>query len=211
LKIKNGKWKIREKTNFQLSIINFQFNNSTFDRKKKGFFRKNVRKFSSSLRYTDTKEGSTMDKVDKQMEKRVWQRVQSRQSTPAPLPRQESLKPWILVAQETTAVLRALQLQLIGKQWDGLRQLECDSARIVHTLRGISAMQGQIVRLSPIPTPKEPPRRALEKSFHRTRRIREELERRFQEEEYGLVFRNLAGKCDELCTSLAELIGRLEG
>ena len=151
-----------------------------------------------------------MDKVDKQMEKRVWQRVQSRQSTPAPLLRQESLKPWILVAQETTAVLRSLQLQLIGKQWDGLRQLERDSSRMVHTLRGISNLQGVPVRLSPIPTPKEPPRRALEKSFHRTRRLRDELERRCTEEEYGLVFRNLAQKCEEMCTSLAEMIGRLE-
>jgi hypothetical protein len=151
-----------------------------------------------------------MDQVDKQMEKRVWQRVQSRQSNPAPLPRQESLKPWILMAQETTAVLRALQLQLIGKQWDGLRQLERDSARMVHTLRGISAMQGMPVQLNPIPTPKEPPRRALEKSFHRTRRLRDELVRRHQEEEYGLVFRVLAEQCALLCTSLAEMIGRLE-
>ena len=150
-----------------------------------------------------------MNNLDKQMEKRVWQRVQSRQETPVP-PRQESLKPWILVAQETAAVLRALQLQLIGKQWDGLRQLERDSARMVHTLRGISAMEGQIVRLSPVPTPKEMPRRALEKCFHRTRRLREELERRCADEQYGLVFRNLAEKCGELCTSLAEMIGRLE-
>ncbi len=150
-----------------------------------------------------------MEKVDKQMERRVWQRVQSRQEA-APPPRQESLKPWILVAQENTAVLRALQLQLIGKQWDGLRQLERDSARMVHALRGISAMQGQIVRLSPVPTPKEMPRRALEKSFHRTRRLREEMERRSPDAEYGVVFRNLAEKCAELCTTLAELIGRLE-
>jgi hypothetical protein len=150
-----------------------------------------------------------MDKLDKQMEKRVWQRVQSRQEI-SPPPRQESLKPWILVAQETTAVLRSLQLQLIGKQWDGLRQLERDSARMVHTLRGISAMQGQIVHLNPIPTPKEIPRRALEKSFHRTRRLREELERRCADGEYGFVFRNLVGKCDDLSTALAEMIGRLE-
>ena len=150
-----------------------------------------------------------MDKVDKQMERRVWQRVQSRQEV-APPPRQESLKPWILVAQENTAVLRALQLQLIGKQWDGLRQLERDSARIVHTLRGISAMQWQVVHLNPVPTPKEIPRRALEKSFHRTRRLREEMERRGTDGEYGHVFRILADKCAELGTVLAEMIGRLE-
>lgn len=150
-----------------------------------------------------------MDHVDKQMERRVWQRVQSRQEI-APQPRQDSLKPWILVAQETTAVLRALQLQLIGKQWDGLRQLERDSARMVHTLRGISAMEGQIVRLNPIPTPKEPPRRALEKCFHRTRRLQEELEKRSAAGDYAPVFRVLTNRCADLCTALAEMIGRLE-
>ena len=55
-----------------------------------------------------------MEKVDKQMERRVWQRVQSRQDPPQPSPRQESLKPRVLEAQENTAVLRSLQLQLIG-------------------------------------------------------------------------------------------------
>ena len=149
-----------------------------------------------------------MEHVDKQMERRVWQRVQSRQEVP--MPRQESLNPWISVARETTAALRSLQLQLIGKQWDGLRRLEGDSAGIVQALRGISAMQGEIVRMTPTPTPKEVPGKALEKCFHRTRRLREEMEKRGSHPEYGLVFRNLAGRCEELCASLAEMIGRLE-
>ena len=151
-----------------------------------------------------------MDHVDKQMERRVWQRVQSRQETPAPAARQENLKPWIPVAQENTAVFRSLQLQLIGKQWEGLRRLEAESARMVYSLRGICLMQGESVRLNPIPTPKETPRRALEKSFHRTRRIREEMEKRGTDPEFGTVFRSLARKCDDLCAAIAEMLGRLE-
>ena len=151
-----------------------------------------------------------MDKVDKQMEQRVWQRVQSRQDAPPQPPRQENLKPWVLVAQENTAVLRALQLQLIGKQWEPLRRLEQDSARITHTLRGLCMLQGENLRLNPTPTPKEPPRRALEKSFHRTRRLREEMERRFGDPEYGPVFRSLARKAEDHGAVLAELIGRLD-
>ena len=144
------------------------------------------------------------------MERRVWQRVQSRQEMPMPALRQENLKPWVLVAQENTAVLRSLQLQLIGKQWEGLRRLEGDSGRLVQALRGICLMKGEAVRLNPVPTPKEVPRRALEKCFHRTRRIREEMAKRGADEEYGVVFQSLGRKCEDLCASLAEMIGRLE-
>ncbi len=151
-----------------------------------------------------------MEKVDKQMERRVWQRVQSRQESPAPPPRQEAIKPWVLVAQENTAVLRALQLQLIGKQWEGLRRLETDSAGMMHCLRGIGILQGETIRLTPIPTPKETPRRALEKSFHRTRRLREEMEKRCNHQEFCPVFQSLVRKADDLCAALVELIGRLD-
>jgi hypothetical protein len=151
-----------------------------------------------------------MDNVDKQMEKRVWQRVQSREISPTPTPRQESLKPWVPVAQENTAVFRSLQLQLIGKQWEGLRRLEGESARMVYSLRGLCLLRGETLRLNPIPTPKEPPRRALEKSFHRTRRLREEMEKRSTDPEFGPVFRSLAQKCDDLCAAIAEMLGRLE-
>ncbi len=151
-----------------------------------------------------------MEHVDKQMEHRVWQRVQSRQELPAPAPRQEPLKPWVLVAQENTAVLRSLQLQLIGKQWDGLRQLERDSARMVYALRGLGMLRGETIRLSPVPTPKETPRRALEKSFHRTRRLWQELEKRSADPEYAPAFRNLKEKAQDLSAAMAEMIGRLE-
>ena len=151
-----------------------------------------------------------MEKVDKQMERRVWQRVQSRQEPPAQIPRRESIKPWILVAQENSAVFRALQLQLIGKPWETLRRLETESTRMVQSLRGISAMEGEILRLNPVPTPKELPRRALEKSFHRTRRLWDEMEKRSADPEYGVVYRNLTGKAEDLCAALAELIGKLE-
>jgi hypothetical protein len=150
-----------------------------------------------------------MEKVDKQMEKRVWQRVQSRPDTPAALTR-DSLKPWVLVAQENTAVFRSLQLQLIGKQWEGLRRMEGDSARMVQALRGVCILQGENIRLTPIPTPKELPRRALEKSFHRTRRLREEMQKRCGDAEYAPVFQSLTRKCDDLCAAIAEMIGRLD-
>ena len=149
-----------------------------------------------------------MEQVDKAMESRVWQRVQARPDVQ--LSQRDNLKPWILAAQENAAAFRNLSLQLIGKQWDGLRRLEGESSRMVHSLRGICALRGEPVKLTPLPTPREAPRRCLEKAFHRTCRIREEMEKRCADPEYGAVFRSLARRSEDQCAALAELLGRLE-
>ena len=151
-----------------------------------------------------------MEKIDKHMENRVWQRVQARQEPADIQPRRDNLKPWILAAQENAAAYRSLELQLIGKQWDGLRRLEQESSRIVHSLRGISALRGEVVKLTPLPTPREAPRRTLEKSFHRSLRLWQELDSRCDDPEWGVVFRSLARRAEDHCVQLTELIGRLD-
>ena len=78
---------------------------------------------------------------------------------------------------------------------------------MVQTLRGLCQMQGETVRLNPVPTPREVPRRALEKSFHRTRRLREEMAKRCAEGEFAIVFQSLARKCEDLCAAMEEMIG----
>ena len=98
----------------------------------------------------------------------------------------------------------------IGKQWEGLRRMETESGRMVHALRGVSCLLGETVKLNPVPVPKELPRRALEKSFHRTRRLRDEMEKRCGDPEYGIVFRSLARKAEDLCAAIAEMLGKLE-
>ena len=151
-----------------------------------------------------------MEHVDKAMENRVWQRIQSRQEiTPEP-PRQDSLKPWILAAQENTAAYRNLSLQLIGKQWEGLRRLEAESSRIVHSLRGICVLRGESVKLTPLPAPREAPRRSLEKALRRSLRMHRELEGRCADPEFGPVFRSLHRKVEDHCAALTEMLGRLE-
>ena len=151
-----------------------------------------------------------MEQIDKAMESRVWQRVQSRQEQPVPQPRQDNLKPWILAAQENAAACRSLSLQLIGKQWEGLRRLETESSRMAQSLRGICALRGENVKLSPLPTPREAPRRSLEKCFHRSCRLRQEMESRCGDPECGPVFRSLTRRAEDHCCALAELIGRLD-
>jgi len=151
-----------------------------------------------------------LEKIDKHMENRVWQRVQAREAAPEVQPRRDNLKPWILAAQENAAAYRSLELQLIGKQWDGLRRLEQESSRMVHSLRGISALRGETVKLTPLPTPREAPRRALEKCFHRSLRLWQELDSRCADPEWAVVFRSLARRAEDHCAQLTELIGRLD-
>ena len=151
-----------------------------------------------------------MEHVDKDMESRVWQRVQSRQDIPQELPRRDNLKPWILAAQENTAAYRNLSLQLIGKQWEGLRRLEAESSRMVHSLRGICALRGESVKLTPLPAPREAPRRCLEKSLRRSLRLHRELESLCADPEFGPIFRSLSRKAEDHCAALAEMLGRLE-
>ena len=151
-----------------------------------------------------------MENLDKAMESRVWQRVQARQETPPEPPRHDNLKPWILAAQENTAAYRNLSLQLIGKQWEGLRRLEAESSRMVHSLRGICALRGESVKLTPLPAPREAPRRCLEKSLRRTLRLHRELESRCSDPEFGPIFRSLSRKAEDHCAALTEMLGRLE-
>ena len=151
-----------------------------------------------------------MEQLDKAMESRVWQRVQSRQEPEAEPPRRENLKPWILASQENTAAYRSLSLQLIGRQWEGLRRLETESGRMTHSLRGICALRGEQIKLTPLPTPREAPRRCLEKCLRRTLRLHRELENCRSDPELGPVFASLAQKAGDHCAALTEMLGRLE-
>ena len=151
-----------------------------------------------------------MENMDKAMESRVWQRVQSRKPEDVPPLQRDNLKGCILAAQETAVACRNLSLQLIGKQWEPLRRLETESMKIAHCLRGLSALRGETVKLTPLTRPRDLPWRALEKCFHRTRKLWEEMEHRCTDPECGMVFRRLALQAEEHCMVLAELMGKLE-
>lgn len=149
-----------------------------------------------------------MDKVDQQMEDRVWQRVRQGSGMPA-LPK-DNLKALILMAQEEAAACRELTLQLIGKPWEPLRRLEQESMKTAQSLRGICALKGEPVKLSPLPAPRDKPRRALEKSFRRCRKLCQELESRTTDPDFGGIYRSLTRRTEDHCAVLAELIGKLD-
>ena len=151
-----------------------------------------------------------MDKLEKGVENRVWQRVRGKEASDMPALRRDNLKGLILTAQENTAALRNLQLQLIGKQWEGLRRLESESTKLTQALRGLGSLRGEIVKLTPLPAPKDQSRRALEKCFHRCRKLWEELDRRCADPEFGMIFALLRDRCAEHSLSYTELLGKLD-
>lgn len=151
-----------------------------------------------------------MEKLDKDLQQRVWQRVQKREQQEMPPLQRDNLKPFILEAQENLAAVRHLQLQLIGKQWEPLRGMERELTRMIHTLRGICTLRGEKITLKPAVQPKDVPRRSLEKGFHRQRRLWEEMERRASDPEFAPVFRRLCRQGEDLTALWAELMGKLE-
>ena len=151
-----------------------------------------------------------MDKLEKGVESRVWQRVRGKEGSDMPVLQRDNLKGLILTSQENTAALRELQLQLIGKQWEGLRRLEGESRSLTQALRGVSGLRGEPVKLTPLTQRREVPRRALEKCFHRSRKLWEEMDRRCTDPEFSMVFRELRSRCAGHCMALAELLGKLE-
>ncbi len=151
-----------------------------------------------------------MENWDREKERRVWQRVQGQPPKEMPPLGRESWKAWILLAQENGVCLRSLSLQLIGKQWEPLRRLELENNRMVQSMRGLSALAGESIKLTPLASPKDVPRRALEKCFHRSRRLWEEFTRRSNDPEVGMVCQSLAQRAADHCATLAELVGKLE-
>lgn len=151
-----------------------------------------------------------MEQLDRDMQKRVWQRVQGHEEPGMPNLKRDNLKPWIMAAQENVASYRNLQLQLIGKQWEPLRKLELETVRCIYCLRGLCALRGETVKLQSITHGKEQPRRSLEKCYFRQRKLWEEAEKRTNDPENGILFRKVAERAGEHCVLLAELIGRLD-
>lgn len=150
-----------------------------------------------------------MERLDRELQQRVWQRVQHREE-PAPVPQpEENLKPLILSAQENAAAYRRLSQQVGPKEKSRLMQLYRECVRWVSCMRGLCRMEGQPVAVPRIPAGAEPVPRALEKCYHRERRLWEEWERRSASGPHGPVFGKLAQQARDHCVSVMEILGRM--
>ena len=137
-----------------------------------------------------------MEKFDPRRELQVWQRVGE-----GPRRSGEDIRPLLLLAWEQASVLRQLP---------GIRQkaVSEEARRSVEALKGIGQMSGQNVgALQPVPIPKEPARRQLEKCFHRSNRLMTEYTARSLDPEFGVVFQQLADRERRSAATLAELVG----
>ncbi len=150
-----------------------------------------------------------MDGLDRELQKRVWQRVQSREGGEMPPLGQDNLRPWLTLAQENAAAYQSLSRQFTGREAERLRRLYQQSQSCAAGILGVCRLRGEQVRQGNFQPPKEPPRKTLEKCYHRERRLWEGLRQMLTDGEYGLVFDRLAQGAQERSLLVAELLGRL--
>ena len=151
-----------------------------------------------------------MEKLDKELQARVWQRVQSREKLEMPPLGQENLRPLILAAQENAVAYQNLSRQFQGKDGEKLRRLQQESQKCIACMKGICRVRGEQVKVPQLNWEKEPAKRALMKCYHRERKLWNEWEQRSAEPEHGLVFGRLAQQAREHCVSIMEVLGDLE-
>ena len=149
-----------------------------------------------------------MERLDTDLQNRVWQRVQGK--TAVPTPEKLNLKPWMLVAQENGAAYQSLQRGFTGKDAEQLKRLQAESGRCVACMKGICRLRGEKVKVMPLPQNRENQRHSLEKCYHRERNLWQQLEQHAGDPEYGIVFGRLAHQAKEHCVTIMEILGRME-
>lgn len=151
-----------------------------------------------------------MDKLDKDLQNRVWQRVQSREKVEMPPLRQENLRPLILTAQENALAYQNLSRQFQGKDGEKLRRLRQESQKCIACMKGICCARGEQAKVPQLNWEKEPAKRSLMKCCHRERRLWTELEQLSGDPEYGTVYASLSRRAGERYADVLELLGNLE-
>lgn len=148
-----------------------------------------------------------MEELDRELQKRVWQRVQNREEPV--LPAEDNLKALILTAQENAVAYQRLARQVSQKDRERLLRLHRESKQCIACLRGICRLRGEQVKEPRLPGTKEQPHRALEKCYHRERKLWSEWERRASDGEHGAVFAGLSRQAREHCMALMEMLGEM--
>lgn len=151
-----------------------------------------------------------MEQLDRELQKRVWQRVQSREEAQAPQPAQDNLKALLLTAQENRVAYGQLRRQMGPKNRETLAKLQRQTGRSITCIQGICRLRGETGKVPQLPAVREPVRRGLEKCYHRERKLCMEWERRTGDPEYGPVFAQLAGQSREHCTTIMQMLGEME-
>lgn len=151
-----------------------------------------------------------MDGMDRDLQKRVWERVQSRETAEMPQLKRDNLKALMYPAQENSAVYQSLSRQMSGRDGEKLRRLHQEEQKCIACIKGMCRLRGEQVKVPQLTAPKEPARRALEKCYHREKKLWSEYEGRSADPEHGVVFGRLAQQAREHCVTIMEILGEME-
>ncbi len=146
-----------------------------------------------------------MAQFDSAKAARVWQRVQD-----TPKSQAEDLRPLIQEVQSLAAVYRQVSAQTSGRIKGLLATLHEDALRDMAALKGLQHLRGGLLpRANALPGNSSPAVKALEKCYHRSRRLAGEYTARSVDPEWGMVFAVLADRARVNCALTAEIIGEL--
>jgi len=148
-----------------------------------------------------------MEIPDQDLQKRVWQRVQGRNSMP-PLGK-ITCKSWMLCAQENAAAYQSLSQTVQGREGEQLKRMYQESLKCIACMKGICRLRGEKVVLGPLPQEKETKRKQLERCYRREHQLWEALEQQSCDSEHGVVFGRLAQQAQEHCVTIMEILGRM--
>lgn len=150
-----------------------------------------------------------MEQLDKDLQKRVWQRVQSREEPTQVSLQSDPLKALILTARENNAAYGQLLRKMGQKDRITMNRMLRETGRNIAAMLGICRLRGESAKVPRIPPVREPVRRSLEKCYHRERKLSGEWERRASDPEHGVVFGQMAAQAKARCMALAEMLGRI--
>ena len=151
-----------------------------------------------------------MENLDRELQSRVWQRVQRREAPDMPPLGTENLKPLLLMLQENSQAYQQLASRLPGAEGEKLKQLRQESQKCIRCLKGIAFMAGEKVKVPQLPMEKEPVKKMLMKCCRRERELWNGFAQRAEQPEFGIVYAWLARQAGERYAALLELLGNLE-
>lgn len=142
-----------------------------------------------------------MEKIDQQMAKRVWQRVQGEGF---------SVRPMLAAERRCNSALQHLRRMLPGKgrAW---QQLEEGCRQRIRCLLGIdNQLTGERLKELPLKPRQETPQGLLRHCYQQSVALMAEYQRWGDHPEYGGVFTEFAGQMRQQCIKLLEILGDME-
>ena len=147
----------------------------------------------------------------KDLEARVWQRVQQGKEEPAGPNRTDSLPALIMEQLQLSAVYLQLSRQTGGQNSTAFMRLARESRMQAVCLKGIvTLMNGHPPAGAATPAQTSPPDALLRRCYGKELRLLKAYENRRSDAEYGPVFDRMAGRSRDHCCTLLELIGTLK-